>query len=177
MSDYTTTITLNHEEIPAKINKSTGEFTELTKRPNNIPEGKEIFEPNGLFKKSYTESWKFLNQVTTPIEFKAAYALVMKAQMNTNSLEPLNDETTLNELMEILDVSINKVRPILKTLFELGVYGKFEVYDPSKPYTKYWIINPYLSFSGKLVDSDIARLFRGTRIAKAYLDPKTTYIR
>jgi hypothetical protein len=54
----------------------------------------------------------------------------------------------------------------------LGVYGKFEIVDMKKGYTKYWLFNPYLSFSGKLINSDIAELFSGTRIASAYIDAK-----
>ena len=69
------------------------------------------------------------------------------AKANTNSLEPLNDTSTIPELMEFLQVSKNKVNPILKKLFNLGVYGKFEFVDAEKGYTKYWLLNPYLSFS------------------------------
>ena len=66
------------------------------------------------------------------------------------------------------NIGRNKVSPLFNKLFKLGVYAKFEAYKPDVPYTKYWILNPYLSFSGKLIHSDIARLFIGTIIEKEF---------
>ena len=165
---YKEEIKLRHDEVAAKVNTQTGEITLVQKRPNNIPQGKEVFEPKAIFRKDYSNSWLFLRKNLTPIEYKCAHTLAIMAKANTNSLEPLNDDTTISELMEVLDVSKNKVKPILKKLWELGIYGKFEVKDADKPYTKFWIFNPYLSFSGKLINSDIANLFKGTHCAKAF---------
>ncbi len=167
MKDYKATITLKNNEIPAKVNKETGEFTELPQqaRHNNIPEGKIIFEPDALFRKDYTVSWKYLDDNLTALEFNAAYTLALMAKANTNSLEPLCDETTFVELAKLLNVGKNKITTILKTLFDYGVYGRFEVADQRKQFGKFWIFNPYLSFSGKLIHSDIAELFKGTLIA------------
>lgn len=167
---YTAELKLEHNERPAKINAETGEVSEIVKRPNNIPEGKQIFEPTAIFKKNYTTSWKWLKANTTHLQFIAAIGLSYLAKANTNSLEPINDETALKDLSELLDISKNRINNVLKKLFELGVYGRFEVRDPDKPYTKYWILNPFLSFSGKLITSDIAELFKGTHIAKAFKD-------
>ena len=64
---YTQEIKLKHNEIAATIDVETGEVKPITKRVNNIPDGKEIFEPDGLFKKDYTNSWKFLNKYLTNI--------------------------------------------------------------------------------------------------------------
>jgi hypothetical protein len=169
---YSTELKLNHNELPAKVNVETGEVKVVnSQRKNNVPEGKEVFEPKALFKKDYGNSWNYLNRVLTPIEYKAAHTLAIMAKANTNSLEPLNDDTTISELMEILNVSKNKVRPILDKLFELGVYGKFEVYNVDKGYSKFWIFNPYLSFSGKIIPSDIVNLFKSTHVAKAFKNP------
>lgn len=169
--DYTTEIKLKHNELPAKINLETGEVKQIEKRTNNLPEGSIVFEPTAIFRKDYTNSWRFLEKQLKPIEFKVAYSLALLAKANTNSLEPLNDNTTIPELMEILKVSKNVVKPILQKLFSLGVYGKFDVVDVDKGYTKYWIFNPYLSFSGRLLKSDIASLFKGTHCAKAFANP------
>jgi len=165
---YSKTVKLKDNESLAKIDLETGELIELAFKPNNIPDDKEVFEPNGIFKKDYTNSWKFLNRELKPIEFKAAHTLALMAKAHTNSLEPLNDETTIPQLMEILDVSKNKVKPILDRLWDYGVYGRFDVKEAHIPYTKYWVFNPYLSFNGKLIHSDIARLFRNTHCAKAF---------
>lgn len=165
---YTATIPLYHNEEAAAINLETGALRTLPKKTNNIPEGKEVFEPDGIFQKNYTKSWKFLRSKLTPFEFSVAFELAMMAKANTNSLEPLNDETTVNQLVSRFSISRNKVKPLFAKLFKLGVYGKFEVYDKTKPYTKHWVLNPYLSFSGKLIYSDIAKLFSGTEIALNY---------
>lgn len=168
-------VSLYHDEVLMAVSQETGEIRDIKSRRNNIPEGSELIDPKALFKKDYSKSWFFLREVLTPIEYKAAHTLSMLAKANTNSLEPLNDESALKELMSVLGVSINKVRPILNKLFDLGVYGKFEVYKPEKPYTRSWIFNPYLSFMGRLVKSDIANLFRGTHCEKAFHDEDYAY--
>ena len=57
---YTATIPLYHNEEAAAINLETGALRTLPKKTNNIPEGKEVFEPQGIFKKDYSYSWEFL---------------------------------------------------------------------------------------------------------------------
>jgi hypothetical protein len=88
--------------------------------------------------------------------------------MNTNSLKPLDDNITIHELMSYFDISEKKVKTTFKKLFELGVYGKFEVAKKNKDYTKYWIVNPYLSFKGKTIEKSITELFKGTHISIAF---------
>ena len=166
--DYVANIALNHNEIPAKVNGDTGEVTVIKKRGSNIPEGKEVFEPDGIFKKDYTKSWEYLDKVLTPLEYKVVSKLCRMAKMNTNSLEPLNDDTTALALSEEFNIDHRTSKKLFKRLFDLGVYAKFEASKPDIPYTKYWIVNPYLSFSGKLIDSDIRLLFVGTIIEKVF---------
>jgi|JI9StandDraft_1071089.scaffolds.fasta_scaffold343387_1 C1A family cysteine protease len=168
---YKVEVKLNHNEVAAKVNTETGDTKLVTFRPNNIPDGKELFEPTAFFKKEYSNSWSYLQKKLNPLEYKVAHSLGILAKANTNSLEPLSDKSTIPDLMEIFNVSKNKVKPILVKLFSLGVYGKFEIVDADKGYTKYWIFNPYLSFSGKLIPSDIADLFSNTHVAKAFRDP------
>lgn len=165
---YTQELQLKDNEVAAKINSETGEVTSLKKRMNNIPENRHIFEPEGIFRKDYTKSWEFLDKVLTPLEFKIVAKLCRMAKMNTNSLAPLNDDTTIQCIAEEFSIGRNKVTPLFTKLFKLGVYAKFEAYKPDVPYTKYWILNPYLSFSGKLIHSDIAQLFIGTVIEKEF---------
>lgn len=166
--DYTTELRLKSNEVAAKINLTTGETTTVSKKVNNLPNDKEVFLPEGVFRKDYTKSWEFLDKVLTPLEFKVVAKLCRMAKMNTNSLEPLNDDTTIQVIAKEFSIGRNKVTPLFKKLFDLGVYAKFEVSKPDLPYTKYWILNPYLSFSGKLIHSDIAKLFHNTIIEKEY---------
>lgn len=163
---------LEHNEIPAAINQETGEIRTRKKRKSNIPVGNEVFEPKASFRKDYTNSWSFLKRVLTPLEFKAAFTLALLARASSNSLEPINDSTSYQSLSETTGVSINKIKPVLKKLYDLGVYGGFDVAEVGKQYTKYWIFNPYLSFQGQIVRSDIAQLFRNTHCAKAFYDPE-----
>lgn len=169
--DYSVEVGLNHNERVAKINLETGELKVNPIKLNNLPEDSIIFEPDAFFKKHYTTSWNYLRNELTNIEFAAALRLAIMAKANTNSLEPLNDNTTLSTLVEVLGVSINKVNTVLKKLFDLGVYGKFEIVDASKGYTRYWLFNPFLSFSGQIIKSDIANLFKGTKVALAFYNP------
>lgn len=169
------TVSLNSNEQVAILNTETGELTTLSSkskrgRPKGTlkKEGKEVWLPEATFVKHYPQSWKWLREHTTDNEFKAAYALAQLAKAYTNSLEPLNDATIIPDLVAATGVSKNLINVTLHKLWKLGVYAKFEVYDPSKPYTKYWILNPYLSFNGKLIDSGIAKLFSGTYVALAY---------
>lgn len=168
--DYIQKVKLNHNEIPAKINLETGEVIGITNKKNQDLQLVK-FNFGGMFKKDYNNSWKFLLRELSPLEISAVNYLCSLAKMNTGSLEPLNDSSTVRELHIHLNVGVNKVNAVLKKLFLYGVYGKFEVYNPDKPYSKYWIINPFLSFAGDLIDQEIINLFKHTYIAKAYFDP------
>lgn len=168
--DYTTEVRLKHNEKAAVVNMETEEVTLVKERPNNIPKGKEVFQPEGIFRKDYTNSWKFLQRELSPLELSAAMALALMAKANTNSLEPVNDETGVRELSERINVSVNKVKSVLQKLYDLGVYGRFSVAKIDAPFKKFWILNPYLSFSGRLIHSDIAELFDDTHIQKAFFN-------
>lgn len=170
--DYAIQLGLLHNERAASVDIETGEIKIKPLLKNNIPEGKEVFESNAFFQKHYPTTWNYLKQQTSTIEFAAAMRLALLAKANTNSLEPLNDKTTLASLVEVLGVGINKVNVVLKKLSYLGVYAQFGVEDKDKGYTRYWVFNPYLSFTGQLIESDLATLFKGTRIAAAFYDPE-----
>lgn len=173
--DYELTIPLNHNEGVAVVNIETGELgkTMVGKkrgRPRKSFQDKEeeVWLPGAVFQKHFPQSWRWLRLNTTDSEFKAAFALANMAKAYTNSLEPLNDATILTDLVLATGVNRNIIGYTMHKLWKLGVYAKFEVYDKSKPYTKYWILNPYLSFNGQVIKSDIASLFKGTYVAMAY---------
>ncbi len=168
-TDYEQTLKLKHNELPAKINAETGELIKLRKRRTKTVENDNIvFEPNATFYKSFTKSWMYLDRVLKPHEYKAAHRLAFKAKAFTNSLEPLNDDTLVSTLVEELGVGKNQVKQVLERLFELGVYGRFEVAEYGKRFTKYWLLNPYLSFNGKVINKAIAELFKNTLVAQAF---------
>ena len=169
---YKRTISLGHNELPATINQDTGEVIELRKKPNNVPDHKEFHMEKSKFTKNYKHSWAFLTRELNNLELAAVTRLTLLAAAYTNSLKPLNDDTVHRELIEILGVSTNRVRKVLSKLFELGVYAKFDVVKAHLDYTKYWVLNPYLSFNGKLINSDIKELFRGTHVEMASNNPE-----
>lgn len=171
--DYLKTIKLKHNEIPAKINLETGEVTGINQTHGQTNLVK--FDHGKQFKKEYNNSWLFLLRELKPLEVSAVSYLVSFAKMNTGSLEPLNDDMTVRDLSFNLNISVNRVNQILKVLFLYGVYGKFEVYNPDKPFTKYWLINPHLAFAGTHIDSDILSLFKDTYVAKAYFNPNFVF--
>ena len=167
--DYTKQIRLKHYETPAKINVYTGEVTKVVNH-NNIPVGKELFEPNAMFRKSFDATEEFLDDVLTPLEFKVVARMCRMSKMNTNSLEPLSDSSTILEIAEELHINRRDVSKILDKLYDLGVYGKFEICKENTGYTKYWILNPYIRFQGKTISSDIKHLFEGTKIHNHYVN-------
>lgn len=169
--DYEKVVQLKHHEIPAKIDLDTGEITSLYK-PNNLPQDREQFLANEKFDKHYWAShyvWDWLETTLTDLELRVTHKLVRVAKMNTNSLEPLNDDILLADLCKEFNIGKNKVGPMFKKLHTLGIYGKFDVVKESKPYTKYWILNPFLAFSGKFIEIGISSMFIGTTIHKIFV--------
>ena len=173
--DYEETIKLKHHEKPAKIDMETGEVKEVHSRKSNIPEGKELWLPNASFtkligKKNSVISWLVTAKVLTDMELRVLLLLILMTEYETNSLEPLNDNYAIGKISDEFNINRNKVTPLLKKFYELGIYGKFDVKRVDVPYTKFWILNPYLCWTGRLVDSDIAKLFVGTMIHKKYIE-------
>lgn len=168
---YERKLNLEEFESAAKIDMRTGEVTTLPIKKNNIPEDKVIFEPTALFQKTYPNGWKFLKRYLTPTEYLVCDTLSKMCQSNTNSLHPLSDDTIDRELVEQLDVTRKHLVPILRKLFDLGVYGKFAVATISKAHGKYWIFNPYLSFQGRITNINVCELFKDTYCGRAFNNP------
>jgi hypothetical protein len=177
---YTKQVSVFHDEHIYAVNADTGEMRSITEMDNNrwdnIPKDTQVFEKSAPFIKFYPKTWFFLKGVLSPIELSAVLSLGMMSKANTCSLEPLGDDSTLKELMAVLGVSINKVKPILDKLFDLGVFGRFEVHIPDKPYTKNWILSPYIFFTGKTIKSDISDLFIGTHCERAFRSDNYLYL-
>lgn len=166
---YTRNLKLKDNEVPAKINLETGEITEVRNIFNSIPEGKEMWLKNEKFSKMFTYSWKYLAKTLKEDELKVLVLMSITAQPSTNSMPPLNEEISMRQMEEFFGVDRRKLPNIFKALFDIGVFAKFEVATDEEFYKKYWILNPYISFKGRLISSDIAKLFYGTRIEKEYV--------
>lgn len=161
---YKVNLKLKDNELPAKINAETGEVSKVTINANKN-NGMETFDLMDKFQRTNSNAWRLLETQTNDGEFSLANKLALRARAYTNSIVPLNDETTLKALGEELSVSRNTVKKKIDKLFKLGVLGKFEVYEAHEVHKKYWIFNPYLSFNGKVVKSDIKYLFQNTTYA------------
>jgi len=166
---YKQELTLKHNEFVTIVNRETGETREVKKRTHsNIKVGDDLISKTEPFKKDFTRAWNYLSVELSALELRAMVRLVLKAKPQTNSLEYLCDKTPLHELVDTLGVSVNKVKIVLKRLHYFGVYRKYEVVDKYKPHTKYWALNPYLSYSGRLIKEELSSIFKDTRIAMIY---------
>jgi hypothetical protein len=147
-----------------------GEMNEVKKKVNNIPKGKELFTPDKYFTKNYIKAWNYLLDNLTAIELKIALKMSVMAEYNTNSLIPLDNKTTMRDLAEFFNIGINTVKKAFHNLFKQGVYASFNYYHYLRGDVEEWIFNPYISFKGRLVDSDIKELFNDTKVAKAFFN-------
>jgi len=167
---YQTTVNLDHDQQVAIIDTLTGNVTPVNTVKTPRDTQLKYHNKDETFKKVYPKAWKLLETQTNDKEFLVAYKLGMMAKAYTNSLAPLRPELTNTILSNELGVHRTVVRKILNKLLKLGVIAKFEVGEQVSgsvsEIKKYWIFNPYLSFNGKLINRDIARLFDNTFYAK-----------
>lgn len=166
---YTRNLSFRDNEVPAKINLETGELIEIRNTFNSLPDGKEMWLKNEKFSKMFNYSWKYLVKTLGSDEIKVLVVMTLLAQPNTNSMPPLNEEVSMLQMEEYFNVSRKKLPQIFKNLFDIGVFAKFEVATEEEFYKKYWILNPYIAFKGRLINSDISKLFYGTRIEREYI--------
>lgn len=164
---YTQEIALQHDETAAKVNLRTGQITKLHKRANNMPEGSEVFEPKAKFVKEYYRTWNFLENVLTDREYRIVHFMTRKAKYQTNSLEPLNDDTSKTKLSEVFNIPRNSVPKLFKKLKSLGVYAEVSVeYDGVE--NTFWVLNPYIGFNGKFINSSLVEIFKPTTIGSVF---------
>ena len=159
-------INLKDSEILGKFDKETGEFIEIKPRPNNIPANKEKFDYDHSFTKSYEKSWLFLVDKLKPHELKIAIKMASMTEYATNSLAPLDDGVQLKQLSEMFEVGINQVKIAFEHLMDIGVYASFRYGHYKRGIVTEWVFNPFISFKGKLLDSDLKNLFLNTPVAK-----------
>jgi len=114
MSYYTKNVKLKHDEVPAAINPETGEFRVINERPNNLKDkNKEIVAPDKFFAKLYSKSWDYLLDNLSENEITIVARMIKMTRMNSNSLEPLNNETNMSELSRNLILTEGRLRVLL----------------------------------------------------------------
>lgn len=125
---------------------------------NEIPEGYELFEPEGDYVITYNESWDYLCENLTPLEFKITHNLSMCININ-NSLEPLSYKSTNKDIMSVINISINKIKPLFNRLIELGIIS----YLPNNKRNHFYIFNPYITHKqGFVFTKEIISLFKNS---------------
>lgn len=164
---YTQEITLEDNQRVAIVDSETGEILKTPlKRPNNLPNNKSIYNRKEEFYKGYVKADHVLLTLLTPLEYRVVSIMRMKSKMNTNSLDPLNDESSLAEIASQLDIHRNSVNKIISRLRDLGIFANFEVTNQYGQRIKSWILNPIISFKGKTISDEIMGLFDDTMITK-----------
>lgn len=170
---YEHLLKLEHDEQPAKINMRTGEITPVGEDMKlKAYTGATVFNQDAKFFKGFSDAWEWLYYRLTPLELKVVMYMAMKASPVTNSLDPLGEDSSVRELSTAVDISVGKVSIVFKKLLEIGVYGKFEVVDTAKKYTKYWVLNPHLSIKSKVVKDSVVKLFDVTELSQAMIKLK-----
>lgn len=161
-------IQLQDDEYLAKISTSDGDVRKIEKKGNNIPKGKHVHNRGAKFTKVYEVVDRYLLDELSDTEYRVVSLMKLMSEPSTNSLKPLSNETSQRELSQEFRISRQMVSKIFKKLEALGVYGEFSITNTYGVRDKYWILNPYISFKGKLISDEIVNLFYKTKIAKEF---------
>ncbi len=161
-----TTTLLNNNEFLLKGNRETGEVVEIKQRPNNIPEGKSKldYENFGMIN---LDMLAILKPLLSHTEISIIVSMIMRAEYNSNSLAPLNNETSIRELEKTFGIGHNLIPKTFKKLFDLGVYAQLKIATDRG--NEFWILNPHIYWKGKLKDDSLFKHFRNTEITKKLL--------
>lgn len=163
--NYNVNLNIPHNKRVYLEDIETNELTPITisKKPSN---GMKKFDLMNTYHRRNTKAWNLLETQTTTKEYQVADKLAKLAKAFTSSLEPLNPDSTISEIAQILNENRRTISKVIDKLFKLGVIGKFEVYDSNQQHTRYWIFNPYLSFNGNVIKENVPTLFDNTYYAK-----------
>jgi hypothetical protein len=162
---YNTTLNLKDSEVPAKLDKETGELIEVQdyNKINNVPDNKFRIKYT-KFSCVSTKAQEVCMDIFTNEELGVIYKMIAITDFNSNSLAPLNDDTSCRMLAEEFGINKNKVGVIFKKLFDWGVYAQMKI--AADKTNEYWILNPYLAYKGKLVEDRLMIHFAQTKLSK-----------
>lgn len=160
---YTQSVELNNNETLAKVNTETGEITTFQSNKRKLPEGTQKLKYNN-FSIVNNESIIKLKELLTNEELGVVIHMISIADFNSNSLEPLSNELSLRELSAILNINKNRVKTIIGKLYKCGVYLSIKVYEDHEK--EYWVLNPAISWKGRLIKDSIFTHFKNTMITK-----------
>jgi hypothetical protein len=163
--NYTQELKLKHNEVAAKIDKETGEIKEVNKRPNNFPKGTGVHVMEDFFKMNTSLVLRLKGtKILSMEEIGIITYMAAVSEFNTNSLKPLNNDTTVLELVDIFGIGKNRVNKVLDRLYRLGVYLQIKIYENSDK--EYWVLNPNISWKGRTIKDSMFSHFKNTTISK-----------
>lgn len=162
---YKQEVQLSDNEKLLKVNLETGEYKEIEKRISTIPKGKSVFKFK-FTKLNQDMILKMRSQELFSMEEIGVICYMSSiSEYNTNSLKPLNNDTSLRELEDYFGINKNKIKKLLTNLYNKGVYLQLKVGEIQGS-NEYWVLNPWISWKGKLVSDSIFDHFKNTLIAK-----------
>ena len=113
----------------------TKEFSKVPNKKNNIPKDMQTFGITEKgWKKSFDHSWDYLDTVLSDLEMRVVLKLCRMAEMNTNSLKPLSDETTQIEISETFNIDRRKAKIMFEKLYNYSTEKEFGKWLLSKFY-------------------------------------------
>jgi hypothetical protein len=165
---YDKPIKLQHNEIPGKINQETGEVKPIEKRKNNIPDGKSLLDYEKFHLKNDKLSKVALNlKILSYEELGVIDYMCTLSEFGTNSLKPINNETSLVDLESIFSIPRQRIKSVFQKLFRLGVYLEITYFSAKEEKElTYWVLNPYISWKGRLKDDSMFSHFSDCYITK-----------
>jgi hypothetical protein len=127
------------------------------------------------FTKMFDGSQELLLELLSPQEYKVVGKMIFMAQQNTNSLKPLREDMSLRTLGSEFGVCDKTIKNVLEKLYNLGIYGKFEVSAWDKAtdmceYRKYWVLNPWVAFKGQKMIEGLYGMFVETIFTKLVIE-------
>lgn len=160
--DYKRNIGFNHDEAPARINLKDGTVTQV--KVQTFPEGQRLHRGT-KYSKVEDAAIAYLEKELTNVELAVVFKMIRCTEYATNSMKPLNNESTVRELSDQFGIGINSVAKVFKKLFDYGVYAQFKV--AKEDAKEFWIMNPYLCFKGRFIKDSLWENFKGTKIERA----------
>ena len=164
---YHQNIKLEDNEQAFKVNVETGDVKELPFRKNNIPIDKEKLKYNEFVILNKKMQYLIHNNVITHEENSVLMMLSHMTEIGTNSLDPISLETNYVQWGEYVNLDRRKIKTIREKLFKIGAIASFRYFsDRRQKEVEMLILNPIVSFRGRLIPKDISMLFRDTLITR-----------
>jgi hypothetical protein len=161
----------DNERLNTKVNIETGEEIQIPNYQNNIPEGKSLLKYKRFHIKN-DNTYKLVKMGIISHEDNSLIDMMSSmAEMGTNSLQPLNDDTSILLLSDYFDLPRKRVLKSLDKLRKLGVFLQIKYFsDSQKKEVEYWVLNPYISWKGVLKRDSIFKHFSDTTITRLLRD-------